>query len=80
MLNLHVSEECLRNLPIGKFYKFDMVPDMDNKVHIAIVWSFLEYGETRYASFDSETGEYLGEHAEGTLNYIRNNPVVVKRD
>jgi hypothetical protein len=59
----HVSEECLRNLPIGKFYKFDMVQDMDDKPHVAVIWSFSEHGGGyRNSSFDAETGEYLGEY------------------
>lgn len=59
-----VTETCLRNLPKwGQFVRFSETVYMDKTVHKSVDWAW-DPGSgrsIRVASFDRETGQYLGE-------------------
>jgi len=57
-----LTERALREMPTGKFVRFQPIEDLDGKPRQAVVWDFVDgcWGRRR-AYFDVSTGEYLGD-------------------
>lgn len=59
-----ITTECLVQLPVGQFVRFDRTQNMDEEWHDCVVW---EYRDTncptvlRRSYFDIENGDYICE-------------------
>lgn len=59
---MELHELALRNLPSGKFVRFDRIEVMSGEVRSCVVWRFRDnnFGD-RTAYFSNFDGEYFGE-------------------
>lgn len=60
---MHLTELALRELPAGKFVRFDKVKTMSGEMRDCVVWRFRDddFGDLRLSYFSNFDGEYFGE-------------------
>lgn len=60
---MELHELALRNLPAGKFVRFDKIETMSGEMRECVVWRFGDdyCGDVRTAYFSNYDGEYFGE-------------------
>ena len=58
-----LTETALKELPSGKFVRFDKVQDMDDGLREVVVWRWFDVNIRKnvVSYFDVETGEYIAE-------------------
>jgi hypothetical protein len=60
---MQISEQCLKELPFGKFVRYTRTQNVVDEFVNAVVWQWIDErgGCCRQAAFDIDTGEYLGD-------------------